>query len=1132
MNSHLEEALFALAVRKPQEERAAFLERECGGDSALRQRIEQLLATHEGSGPSLEQPTAPSGATTAMLPPEEGPGTVISRYKILEKIGEGGFGAVYVAEQREPVKRRVALKIIKLGMDTRQVVARFEAERQALALMDHPNIAKVLDAGATETGRPFFAMELVKGIPITHYCDQEKLGTRERLNLFIQLCHAIQHAHQKGIIHRDIKPSNILVTLHDGVPLPKVIDFGIAKATQQELTEKTVYTQFQQFIGTPAYMSPEQAEMSGLDIDTRSDIYSLGVLLYELLTGSTPFDTQELLKSGLEEMRKIIREREPMRPSTRLRDTTFPTRSSSPLSTLHSALSTDLDWIVMKCLEKDRTRRYDTANAVAMDIERHLRHEPVVARPPSLGYRLQKSFRRNRLVFTAAGVVALALMLGVLVSTSQAVRATKARREETAARRRADAASEVANDQKQRAEQSELLARQSLYGAEMSLAYRARQENNLGLALELLNKHRPAAGQPDVRGWEWRYLWGACQSDERDHFASLSDGVVEVAVSPDGRLLAAAGNYFDGRGGVSLWEIASKKLIATPDESDASGSVAFSPNGKWLAFGTVHHGIKLWDLAENKEAHEFPGKQLGWPARGVVFSSDESALAAYQGAGEIVLWNLGNYSPIKTFKGPLRGTSSLTFSPDGHTLLSSSWDWTIRLWSVETGQQLHCFTNSARVNQVALSPDGKILASADLDGKARIWDLQEKRLIKELTNHWFVFSVAFSPDGKTLASGSSDYTIRLWDTATWEEISTLRGSLHEIWCLAFLPYGKTLFSGAKDGVIKVWDATPKRRKSVLRSRSEDADALEIFPGGITLVSHTNNTYTLWEAGTLRTLGPYAKPPIEMLTNAVATALSPTGDRLALATRQGGIVLWDLPGQHQVTNLTWFQTEDRHSPRWMYPGTPAGAISPDGKRLCFIAANRLTVWDLETFEEVATLPKSPVPPLPRAMCFSDDGRSIAIGNEDCTVEVWDLARKRRVGPWKAHREAISQVAFMPGGDGLLTASFDTTIKLWNIKTQKETRCFGRTENAYLSVAVAPGGKRVAGASGLNTYIRIWNAETGQELARLDGVANYLTFLADGNTLVSGTDQGIRLWRAPSWAEIEAAEARDRKEAQAQ
>src|SRR5437899_560374 len=327
------------------------------------------------------------------IPVEEKLGTRIGRYKLLEKVGEGGFGVVYVAEQREPVKRKVALKIIKLGMDTRQVVARFEAERQALALMDHPNIAKVLDGGATETGRPYFVMELVRGIKLTDYCDQNHLATSDRLDLFIKVCQAIQHAHQKGIIHRDIKPSNLLVTLHDGVPVPKVIDFGIAKATQGELTEKTLHTQLNQFIGTPAYMSPEQAEMSGLDIDTRSDIYSLDVLLYELLTGKTPFDQKKLLEAGLEGMRQIIRDQEPVRPSTRVsslqgeeRTTTAKRRGADAPRLIH-LLRGDLDWIVMKCLEKDRTRRYETANGLAMDIQRYLENEPVIARPPSKFHR-------------------------------------------------------------------------------------------------------------------------------------------------------------------------------------------------------------------------------------------------------------------------------------------------------------------------------------------------------------------------------------------------------------------------------------------------------------------------------------------------------------------------------------------------------------------------------------------------------------------------------------------------------------------------------------------------------------------------------------------------------------------------
>jgi serine/threonine protein kinase len=332
-----------------------------------RAKVEALLADHFQQDAFMKEPAVDASTPTLPVPPPaEAPAQMLGRYKLLEKIGEGGFGEVWMAEQREPVKRRVALKIIKLGMDSRQIVARFEAERQALAMMDHANIAKIFDANVTETGRPYFVMELVRGIKITEYCDQNQLPTKERLGLFIKVCQAIQHAHQKGIIHRDIKPSNILVTLHDGVPVPKVIDFGIAKATQGELTDKTVFTQFQQFIGTPAYISPEQAEMSGLDIDTRADIYSLGVLLYELLVGQTPFDAREMMQGGLDALRQIIREREPLRPSTKLntlpgdaRTTAGESRHTDVGKLVHQ-LQGDLDWIVMKCLEKDRARRYET----------------------------------------------------------------------------------------------------------------------------------------------------------------------------------------------------------------------------------------------------------------------------------------------------------------------------------------------------------------------------------------------------------------------------------------------------------------------------------------------------------------------------------------------------------------------------------------------------------------------------------------------------------------------------------------------------------------------------------------------------------------------------------------------------
>jgi serine/threonine protein kinase len=445
----------ALEMTTPQA-RAAYLQGACGQDVTLRRKVEELLKEHFSddsllAGSALEGERATLKLEFAL---EAAPAQMIGRYKLLEKIGEGGFGEVWMAEQREPVKRRVALKIIKPGMDSRQVVARFEAERQALAMMDHANIAKIFDAGTTDTGRPYFVMELVRGMKITDYCDQQKLDTHQRLELVILVCQAIQHAHQKGIIHRDIKPSNILVTLHDGVPVPKVIDFGIAKATQQELTDKTVFTQFQQFMGTPAYISPEQAEMSGLDIDTRADIYSLGVLLYELLVGQTPFDAKEMMKGGIDALRQIIREKEPLRPSTKLNTlqgdarTTAGKRRQSDVGRLVHQVQGDLDWIVMKCLEKDRQRRYDTANGLAADIQRHMNNEPVMARPPSKLYEFQKTVKRHKIGFAAAGGVILALAVGLGIATWTLVK-------EKRARERADNAEQEQKRQRQIAESKE-----------------------------------------------------------------------------------------------------------------------------------------------------------------------------------------------------------------------------------------------------------------------------------------------------------------------------------------------------------------------------------------------------------------------------------------------------------------------------------------------------------------------------------------------------------------------------------------------------------------------------------------------------------------------------------------------------
>jgi tetratricopeptide (TPR) repeat protein len=607
-----EREIFLQALEKSTPaERATFVGVACRGDDALRAAVEALLANTDD--PLLDQ-VAEAARPSLSIPLTEKPGDLIGRYKLLQQIGEGGMGVVYMAEQGEPVRRKVALKIIKLGMDTRQVVARFEAERQALALMDHSNIAKVLDGGATESGRPYFVMELVQGVPITEFCDKNHLSAEDRIKLFIPVCQAIQSAHQKGIIHRDLKPSNVLVTLHDGVPVPKVIDFGVAKAINQKLTEKTLFTNFATMIGTPAYMSPEQAEMSGLDIDTRSDIYSLGVLLYELLTGTTPFSEKRLRSVAYSEVQRIIVEEEPERPSTRLKKTIAAAsaadeRPKSPFRIPHSAIDPDLDWIVMKCLEKDRSRRYEAANGLASDIQRHLRNEPIAARPPRAGYRFRKLVRRNKLQVAAATFALFVLVVASLVSSWQAVRAIKAERVARAESLKAGTAERAAREQAAKAMQSEKMAmEQAKIARDQSERAKAVQDF---LAENLLGVNFLAGTMPDPDATSFEATRAMVEKAARKLEGKFANQPLTEAEIRMTLVLA-----FDGFGDTARMAVQAEKALEIrqrllgPADSDTLVAVAALAQAKFQ-MGREHEAKKLLQDAMTVARSATNGLSLG-----------------------------------------------------------------------------------------------------------------------------------------------------------------------------------------------------------------------------------------------------------------------------------------------------------------------------------------------------------------------------------------------------------------------------------------------------------------------------------------------------------------------------------------
>jgi serine/threonine protein kinase/WD40 repeat protein len=1068
--SAVESIFFAALEKALPEERAAYLDQACGKVGELRQHVERLLSAHPRVGGFLQAPTTDEPAVV------EGPGTAIGPYKLMEQIGEGGMGLVFVAEQQQPVRRKVALKVIKPGMDTRDVIARFEAERQALALMDHPNIARVLDAGATESGRPYFVMELVKGIPITDFCDQNQLTPRERLGLFVSVCQAVQHAHSKGVIHRDIKPSNVLVTLHDGTPVVKVIDFGVAKAVGQSLTDKTVYTRFAQMIGTPLYMSPEQAQMGGLDVDTRCDVYALGVLLYELLTGTTPFDQKRLQKAAFDEVRRILREEEPPKPSTRLTTlgeslSAVSARRKMEPNKLSALVKGDLDWIVMKALEKDRNRRYETASAFAADVRRYLSEEAVEARPPSALYRFGKMARRNRVALTTAAMVAAALVAGTVVSACLAAVAWRAEGEATRIaedlRVKKTEAEANARTAEERKSQVELLAKgfqQALYDADLELMPAAWEADDLSAFDQLLERQVNGKQVGDPRGFEW-YYWNRLRHGEL-RSVLLPGGFHEIVAptfSPDGKLIAGIVRVED-RGEVRLWDAATgearRTLLTVPDYSQflymTPTRIAFSPDGRRVALARLRFG------------------QLQVPVE--VLHLD------------------------------------------------------VHVWDVDRSEEL-CHISldrgGSRFDALAFGPGGKLLAfiappapGQPASGNVRVWDVDERKEAYSLSAPGTPRQLAFSPDGGRIAVGLSREgwaegipdkrnRVEIWDTATRKKLLTMPKEGTQVdgpmavrdgspppppppgWIgslpngLAFSPDGTRLavvWRGQKGDVLALHDITKSGDARVLGAVAKGKDTglgQPIFSadGRQLTCSVSGSRVHVWDAATgaeLYTVRGHVTTPAVAFTG---------GDHLLTAAREGTVKEWTQPTPRpQPADLN---ANNNYSPL-------AAAFTPNGLRLArafFIEDGgkkslEIRAWD----EHGGALVLMKLPFLPNKIQH-------LVFNKDATLLAADYVAPD-TAPEKLH----------------------IALKVWDAASGKELLT-ADSGNIVSGLAVSPQGARVAWVTG--GRMRVWDAASGKQLLDVPEpwfMSLFPSFSADGSRLAWAGEQRVHVWDVDAAREI--------------
>ncbi len=1026
----------------------------------------------------------------------------LANFRLIEEIGRGGMGVVWLAEQDEPVKRRVAIKLIKADLNSKDVLARFDAEKQALGMMDHPNIARVLDAGTTDEGRPYFVMELVEGVPITGYCDDNKLSVDERLKLFVVVCKAVQHAHQKGIIHRDLKPSNVLVTVIDGDAVPKVIDFGLAKAVNQKvmLSDMTMQTEFGKVVGTVQYMSPEQAELKGPDaedIDTRTDVYSLGVMLYELLTGSTPVDKETLGKTAILKVLQVIREEDPPRPSNRLSSSTNEVNSAvSDLRRLHPArlqqlLRGELDWVVMKALEKDRTRRYQTANGLAQELSNYLAGETVTARPPSTWYQLQKFANRNRGLVAALIAIGITLLVGIVGTTYGLFQANQ--KTLLAERKSQEALEERANavDAEGRATVDSQRARDSEAAAKFQLAV-ARYDADRAVEARTLLHQIP---QEYRDNFEWHYCNRRFQGSDITFYGHTSD-VVEVAFTPDGKRVVSA-----GKGGtILLWDATTgEELSALKGHEGRIDGLAVSPDGSSIASAGSDAKVRLWDAKSGDIIHTISG-HLG-AINGLAFSPTGDRIASASVDKTVKVWDPKSGEEIFTVSGHTASVVGVAFSPDGKQLAStSSGDTTIRIWDSRTGEQIKVVHHPyPEVRRLAFSPDGTRLAAVTYS-VCMLWDTQTWEHLGQVSRHnRIVRCVAYSPDGTQLATAGDSTEIKIWDTRTGNLINTLNGHAKTVWGVAFSPDGTRLVSGSRDGTVRIWsthgdnDLTLGGHSGFVHCVAFSSDGRQLASGSESVILRHAQTGD----AKFRLNGHTAK------VNELS--FSPNGTRLASASDDNTVRLWNTETGDEVAVLK------------AHTSSVTGvAYSPDGNRLVSSSRDRtIKLWDAQAHEETATLTGHQGTVY--GVAFSPDGSCIASAGYDNTVKLWDVETGSEMRTFTGHTGLVRTVAFDRAGKRLVSGGYDTKIRVWDVASGKQIATAHASSGAVFGVAFSPDGKRFA-ASGTDHSVHLIETLSGQEIMTFfpgkDGVES-VAFSPDGTRLAAAVAGigNIRIWDAP-------------------